>query len=140
MRILARTAGARFSPAIAVVLALAVLSGPGERALFRALHSAAGTGQTVMDGVRAGVRTQIEPAVFIGGLFVSRSRNTISGLIMGCGAGAALGTAAVAAASVISGGAALPTLPAAAAVGCLVGATGGFAVGYPLDSWALALD
>ena len=136
MRILARTAGARYSPVIVVVLALAGLSGPGERALFRALHSAAGTSQTVVDGVRA----EIEPAVFVGGLVVSRSRNTIAGALMGCGTGAVVGSGTVAAASMLTGGAALPALPVAAAVGCLVGATGGFAVGYPLDSWALTLE
>jgi hypothetical protein len=136
MRILARTAGVRYSPMIALVLALAALSGPGERALYRALHSAAGTTQTIIEGLRA----EIEPAVFIGGLFVSRSRNTISGSALGCGAGAALGTGVAAAASLISGGAALPTLPAAAAVGCVIGAAGGFAVGYPLDTWALSLE
>ena len=136
MRILARAQGIRYSPVIALVLALAVVSVIGERALRRGAHSAAGVSARIADTIRL----EVEPVIFIGGLVVSRSRHVIAGAVMGCGAGAATGAGAAVVAGVLTGGLGWAAVPPAAGVGCLVGAGAGIAVGYPLDSWSLELE
>lgn len=136
MRILARAQATRYSPVIALVVALAVVSVVGERALRRSAHSAAGISARVADTIRI----EVEPAIFIGGLIVSRSRHVIAGAVMGCGAGAATGAGAAVVAGVLTGGVGWAAIPPAAAIGCVVGAGGGIAVGYPLDNWAMQLE
>jgi hypothetical protein len=136
MRILARAPGIRYSPVIALVLALAVVSVIGQRAVKRGAHSAAGVSARVADTIRL----DVEPAVFLGGLVVSRSRHVIAGAVMGCGAGAAAGAGAAVVAGIVTGGLGWAAVPPAAGIGCLVGAGGGIAVGYPLDSWALQME
>lgn len=136
MRILARAPGIKYSPVVALVLALAVVTLVGERAVLRGARGAATVGARVADTIRL----EIEPAVFIGGLVVSRSRHVIAGAVMGCAAGAGVGAGAAAIAGVVTGGLGWAAIPPAAGIGCLVGAGGGIAVGYPLDSWALSLE
>lgn len=137
MRILARTSGIRYSPLIALVLALGIVSlAAGQRVVWRGLAGAADAGQSAVETIRY----QVEPAIFVGGLLVSRSRHVIAGAAMGCTAGAAVGAGGAAIVGVATGGAGLAALPAAAGIGCLAGAAGGIALGYPLDSWSLALE
>ncbi len=138
MRLIARTAGLKFSPLIVLMLAVGLALGSviGERAIRRGLHRAAGAGATLTDAVRL----RVEPAIFAGGLVVSRSRHIIAGSAMGCAAGAAVGVGTAAVAGIVTGGLGWATLPSAAAIGCVIGAAGGFAIAYPLDSWALTLE
>lgn len=132
MRILARAQGVRYSRVVAVVLALAAASLIGQHALMPGLRGAAGLGMSAADTLRL----DLEPAVFIGGLAVSRHRHVIAGAAMGCAVGAAAGGGAAAVAGLLTGGLGWAAIPAAAGGGCLLGAGGGIAVGYPLDSWA----
>lgn len=134
MRILARQSGIRYSPLIALLLALGIASLiAGQRAVWR---GAADAGESAVETIRY----QVEPAIFIGGLLVSRSRHVIAGATLGCAAGAAVGAGGAAVVGVATGGAGFAALPVAAGVGCLIGAAGGIALGYPLDSWSLALE
>jgi hypothetical protein len=132
LRILARTPTLRYSPAIAVVLALALTSVLGPKLLVRAANKTA-------DAIRD-LPSAVEPAVFAGGIVVSRSRHAIAGGIMGCGAGAGVGAGSAAVFGMASGGLGMAAVPAAAAIGCGVGAAGGIAVGYPLDEWVLTIE
>jgi hypothetical protein len=134
MRILARAQGIKYSGIIAVMLALVVASVLGQHAVLSGLRGAAGAGASVAERLRL----EVEPALFIGGLAVSRNRHVIAGAVMGCVAGAAVGGGGAAAAGVVTGGLGWAAIPAAAGIGCLIGAGGGVAVGYPLDDWALA--
>lgn len=136
MRILARTQGLRYSWVAAVVLALAILSVIGQRPMLRGISGAIGAGQSMFGGMHAAV----EPAVFMGGLVVSRNRHVIAGAVMGCGVGAAIGAGVVAALALATGGISLAAVPPAAGVGCLVGGASGIATAYPLDSWALKME
>ncbi|MGO8918307.1 MAG: hypothetical protein ACLQJR_20600 [Stellaceae bacterium] len=139
MRILAKASGIKYSPIVVLVLALAVLSVIGERALLRGARGARGAA-TVATNVADTLRLQVEPAIFIGGLVVSRNRHIIAGAAMGCATGAATGAGAAALAGVLTGGLGWAAIPPAAGIGCLVGAGAGVAVAYPLDSWALAME
>ncbi len=138
MRLIAKTQGLKYSPVIVLMLALALAlaSVVGERAIRRSVHHAAGVGATLADAIRL----KVEPAVFLGGLVVSRSRHMIAGSVMGCAAGAGLGAGTAALAGIVTGGLGWAALPPAAAAGCVIGAAGGFAIGYPLDTWSLSLD
>jgi hypothetical protein len=135
MRILAKSARFRMSPllGISLALALALSTQVSGRLLLRGMHGAARAGQATIEAARL----QVEPALFIGGLLVSRSRHIIAGSIMGCTAGATVGGGAAAVASLATGGVALPSIPLAAGIGCLVGGATAAAIAYPLDSWAL---
>lgn len=134
MRIIAKAQAIRSTPVVALLLALAVLSlVGGERVLLR---GATGAGARVADTIRL----EVEPAIYVGGVIVSRSRHVIAGAVMGCAAGAATGAGAAALAGLVTGGVGWAAIPPAAGIGCLVGAGGGVAVGYPLDSWALQLE
>jgi hypothetical protein len=132
MRILARSSGIRYSPVIAVALALAVLGVIGQHALRRQIDAAMG-GSSAVDRLRH----DVEPAVVLGGIVVSRNRHTIAGAALGCGSGAALGAAGAAVLGLASGGIGFAAVPPAAGLGCLVGGALGVAEGYPLDNWAL---
>lgn len=132
MRILARTQ-LRFSPVIVFLVALAIASSVGAHALHHGLASAVHASRDAIYRLRL----DVEPAVVTGGLVVSRNRHTIAGAAMGCGTGAATGAGIAAVLGLASGGIALAALPPAAGLGCAVGAAGGIAIGYPLDSWAL---
>jgi hypothetical protein len=138
MRLIARTQGFRYSPVILllVALALALATVVGQHAIRRGVHRAAGAGASIADTIRL----RIEPIVFQGGMVVSRSRHIIAGSVMGCVAGAGLGAGSVAVAGLLTGGLGWAALPPAAAVGCVIGGAGGFAVGYPLDTWSLTAD
>jgi hypothetical protein len=136
MRMLVRTQSVRYSPVIVLVLALAILSVIGQRTLLRGLSGAAGAGYSAVDRLRA----EVEPVVFLGGLVVSRNRHTIAGGVMGCASGAALGAGGGAVFGLATGGVGFAAVPPAAAIGCLLGAASGIAMGYPLDSWALDME
>jgi hypothetical protein len=138
MRLTARTQALRYSPVIALMLALALALATvvGERAIRRGVHHAAGAGATLADTIRL----KVEPTIFQGGLVVSRSRHVIAGSVMGCAAGAGLGAGTAAIAGVVTGGLGWAALPPAAAIGCIIGGAGGFAIGYPLDTWSLTAD
>lgn len=136
MRILAKAQGIRVSPVIALVLALGLASVLGERALRRSVQGTAGYGASFTTLLRL----EVEPALFKGGIVVSRNRHIIAGAAMGCAAGAAVGGGGAAAAGLVSGGLAWAAIPAATGIGCLIGAGAGAALGYPLDSWALTGD
>lgn len=82
------------------------------------------------------VQRSVEPAIYIGGIFVSRSRNTIAAGVMGCAAGAGTGAAIAGGLSLVTGGLALPSVPFAGALGCSIGAVSGAALGWPLDDYA----
>jgi hypothetical protein len=136
MRLLARNHTIRYSPVIAFLLVLMVVSLLGEHALRRGLSSAAWAEQTAIHHVRLAV----EPGLVLGGIVVSRNRHVIAGAVMGCAAGAAVGAGSAAALGLATGGIGLAALPPAAGAGCIVGAAAGIAVGYPLDTWALTLQ
>jgi hypothetical protein len=136
MRILARPQGIRYSPLVAVLVALAILAVIGERALRRDAAHAVRAVPVAVNRLRA----EVEPAVFFGGIVVSRNRHVIAGAAMGCGVGAALGAGSAAVLGLASGGLGFAAVPPAAAFGCAIGGGAGIAVGYPLDNWALALD
>ena len=136
MRILAKAQGIRYSSLVALVLTLATASVIGERALLRGVHGAAGLGVGIADLLRL----KVEPAVFMGGIIVSRNRHLIAGAAMGCAAGATVGGGGAAAAGVVTGGLGWAAITAAAGIGCLIGAGGGIVVGYPLDDWELAIE
>lgn len=131
MRILARSNGIRYSPIIIVALILAVLGVIGQHALQR--RFAAAGGANAIDRLRH----DVEPAVVLGGIVVSRNRHTIAGAALGCTAGAALGAGGAAALGVASGGIGFAAVLPAAGFGCLIGGGLGVAEGYPLDNWAL---
>ncbi|HWI25342.1 MAG TPA: hypothetical protein VN668_00105 [Stellaceae bacterium] len=133
MRILAKTQAARYSPVIAVLLALAILALIGERAMVRGAADAARAVPIAMSRLRA----DAEPAVVTGGILVSRNRHIIAGAGMGCGLGAAVGAGSAALLGLVTGGLGFAAAAPAAAFGCAVGGAAGIAVGYPLDSWAL---
>lgn len=138
MRLSARTQGLRYSPVIVLMLAVALVlaSVIGEHAIRRGLHHAAAAGATLADTIRL----KVEPTIFRGGMIVSRSRHVIAGSAMGCAAGAGLGAGTAALAGALTGGIGWAALPPAAALGCVIGAAGGFAIGYPLDTWSLTAD
>jgi hypothetical protein len=136
MRLLVRNQSIRYSPIVAFVLALAMLSLIGPRTLDRGLSDAAWAEQAAVHRLRLAV----EPTLFFGGIIVSRNRHIIAGAVMGCGAGAALGGGAAALFGVATGGAGLAAVPPAAGIGCIIGAAGGIAIGYPLDTWALSME
>jgi hypothetical protein len=136
MRLLARNHTIRYSPVIAFLLVLVAVSLLGEHALRRGLSDAAWAEQTAIHRARL----TVEPALFLGGIVVSRNRHVIAGAVMGCGAGAVLGAGAATALAVATGGIGLAALPPVAGAGCVIGAAAGIAVGYPLDNWALTLQ
>ena len=141
MRTVARTYRVRLSPLIAVVLAFAAFSlftetVRGRGLLLSAINGAADAGAASIEGVRV----RVEPAIFIGGVIVSRSRHVIAGAAMGCVAGGTLGAGGAAVLGLVSGGVGFATVPFAGMVGCVAGGIGGAAFGYPLDTWALALE
>jgi hypothetical protein len=136
MRIIARASRARLAPLVALVLGLAVLSQISDRMLLRALH---GAGQAAENSLQA-AREAVEPTIFIGGVYVSRSRHVIAGAGLGCTVGAVLGAGSAAALGFFTAGAGFAGVPAAAAIGCLSGGAIGAALGYPLDTWALDME
>lgn len=93
-------------------------------------------GMSRLDFTIERMQRSVEPAIYIGGIFVSRSRNTIAAGMMGCAAGAGTGAAIAGGLSRVSGGLALPSVPLAGALGCGFGALGGAALGRPLDDYA----
>ncbi|HEV2546241.1 MAG TPA: hypothetical protein VGU20_02800 [Stellaceae bacterium] len=121
---------------VALVLGLAVLTQVSDRMLLRAV---VGAGQVAETSLQA-ARETVEPAIFIGGLYVSRSRHVIAGAGLGCTAGAILGAGSAVALGLFTAGAGFATVPTAAAIGCLSGGAIGVALGYPLDSWALEME
>jgi|SRR5689334_16716816 hypothetical protein len=136
MRIIARASRVRVGPLVALLLAVALLTQISDRMLLRAIS---GAGQFAESSFQA-ARETVEPAIFIGGLFVSRSRHVIAGAGLGCTAGAILGAGSAAALGLITAGAGFAAIPTAAAIGCLSGGGIGAALGYPLDSWALEME
>ncbi len=136
MRIIARTSRIRLAPLVALLLGLAALTQLSDRALLRAFSSA---GQIAESSLQT-ARDTVEPAIFIGGLYVSRSRHVIAGAGLGCTAGAILGAGSAAALGLFTAGAGFAAVPTAAAIGCLSGGAIGVALGYPLDSWALEME
>ena len=136
MRIIARASRARLAPLVALVLGLAVFTQISDRMLLRAVVDAGQIAETSLQAARDAV----EPAIFIGGLYVSRSRHVIAGAGLGCMAGAILGAGSAAALGLFTAGAGLAAVPTAAAIGCLAGGAIGAALGYPLDTWALEME
>lgn len=92
-------------------------------------------GMSRLDFTLERMQRSVEPAIYVGGIFVSRSRNTIAAGVMGCAAGAGTGAAIAGGLSLVSGGLALPSVPLAGALGCGIGALGGAALGWPLDDF-----
>jgi len=80
MRIIARASRVRVGPLVGLLLAVALLTQISDRMLLRAI---AGAGQFAESSLQA-TRETVEPAIFIGGLFVSRSRHVIAGAGLGC--------------------------------------------------------
>ena len=136
MRIIARASRARVAPLVALVLGLAVLMQISDRMLLRAIMGASQVAESSLQTARE----TVEPAIFIGGLYVSRSRHVIAGAGLGCTAGAILGAGSAAALGLVTAGAGLAAVPTAAAIGCLSGGGIGVALGYPLDTWALEME
>ena len=136
MRIIARASRVRLGPVVALVLALAVLTQFSDRTVLRALN---GAGQMAESSLQA-MREEAEPALFIGGVYVSRSRHVIAGAGLGCTVGAVLGAGSAMALGFITAGGGFAAVPAAAAIGCLSGGVVGAALGYPLDTWALDME
>jgi hypothetical protein len=136
MRIIARASRTRVAPLVAMVLGLAILTQISDRMVFRAVMGAGQIAETSLQTAREAV----EPAIFIGGLYVSRSRHVIAGAGLGCTAGAILGAGSAAALGLFTAGAGFAAVPTAAAIGCLSGGAIGVALGYPLDSWALEME
>ena len=136
MRIIARASRARVAPLVALVLCLAIFTQISDRMLLRAY---VGAGQIAETSLQA-ARDTVEPAIFIGGLYVSRSRHVIAGAGLGCTVGAILGAGSAVALGLITAGAGFAGVPTAAAIGCLSGGAIGVALGYPLDSWALEME
>jgi hypothetical protein len=92
-------------------------------------------GMSRLDFTLERVQRSVEPAIYIGGIFVSRSRNTIAAGVMGCATGAGAGAAIAGGLSLVTGGLALPSVPFAGALGCGIGAVSGAALGWPLDDF-----
>lgn len=136
MRLLVRPYGIRYSPILLLLLVLAILGVIGQHALLLDVGRAAGAGE----GAVYRLRRDVEPAIVLGGIVVSRNRHTIAGGVLGCASGAALGAASAAALGLATGGIGLAALPPAAGVGCVVVGALGVATGYPLDNWALELE
>ena len=136
MRITARASRARLAPLVALVLGLAVLTQISDRMLLRAFHGAGNAVEISLQAARDGV----EPALFIGGVYVSRSRHLIAGAGLGCAVGAVLGAGSAVALGLVTAGAGFVGVPTAAALGCLSGGAIGAAFGYPLDTWALEME
>ena len=136
MRNIARASRVRVAPLVALVLGLAILTQISDRMVRRAV---VGAGQIAETSLQA-ARDTVEPAIFIGGLYVSRSRHMIAGAGLGCTAGAVLGAGSAAAIGLFTAGAGFAAVPTAAAIGCLSGGAIGVARGYPLDSWALEME
>jgi hypothetical protein len=136
MRIIARASRVRVAPLVALLLGLALLTPLSDRMVLRAFS---GVGQMAETSLQA-TRDTVEPAIFIGGLYVSRSRHVIAGAGLGCTTGALLGAGSAAALSLFTAGAGFVAVPTAAAIGCLSGGAIGVALGYPLDSWALEME
>ena len=141
MRTVARTYRVRLSPLIAVVLAFAAFSlftetVRGRGLLLGAINGAADAGAASIEEVRV----RVEPAIFIGGVIVSRSRHVIAGAAMGCVAGGTIGAGGAAIVGLTTGGIGFAAVPFAGAIGCVAGGVTGGAFGYPLDAWALALE
>jgi hypothetical protein len=86
-------------------------------------------GMSRLDFTLERMQRSVEPAIYIGGIVVSRSRNTIAAGVMGCATGAMIGGGL----SLATGGLALPL---AASLGCGIGALSGGALGWPLDDYA----
>src|SRR5689334_10293476 len=80
MRIIARASRVRVAPLVALLLGLALLTPLSDRMLLRAFS---GAGQMAETSLQA-ARDTVEPAIFIGGLYVSRSRHIIAGAGLGC--------------------------------------------------------
>jgi hypothetical protein len=136
MRIIVRASRARVAPVVALVLAFGILTQLSDRMLLRAFS---GAGQIAESSLQT-ARDTVEPAIFIGGLYVSRSRHVIAGAGLGCTAGAILGAGSAAALGLFTAGAGFAAVPTAATIGCLTGGAIGVALGYPLDSWALEME
>lgn len=141
MRTVARTYRVRLSPLIAVVLAFAAFSlftetVRGRGLLLGAINGAADAGAASIEEIRV----RVEPAIFIGGVIVSRSRHVIAGAAMGCVAGGTIGAGGAAIVGLTTGGIGFAAVPFAGAIGCVAGGVTGGAFGYPLDAWALALE
>lgn len=124
------------APLVALILGLAALTQLSDRMLLRAFSSAGQVAESSLETARE----TVEPAIFIGGLYVSRSRHVIAGAGLGCTAGAILGAGSAVALGLFTAGAGFAAVPTAAAVGCLAGGAIGVALGYPLDSWALEME
>jgi hypothetical protein len=133
MRLLAKAAGFGIPPIIILLIGLAVAIPGGSGAMLRAMASAGVAARSAMDAIR----DRLEPAVYIGGLLVSRSRHVIAGAVMGCSSGAAMGAGGAAAVGLVTGGAGFAAIPLTAGIGCVAGGAMGVALGYPLDAWAL---
>jgi hypothetical protein len=121
---------------VALLLALPFLTQISDRMLLRAFSNASQLAETSLQATR----DTVEPAIFIGGLYVSRSRHVIAGAGLGCTAGAIVGGGSAAVLGFFTAGAGLAAVPTAAAIGCLTGGAIGVALGYPLDSWALEME
>ncbi len=117
---------------LAAVLVLLTLSLAG---IVNQSVQAVPPGMSRLDFTLERVQRSVEPAIYIGGIFVSHSRNTIAGGVMGCAAGAGVGIAITGGLSLVTGGLALPGVPVAGVIGCSVGAFGGAALGWPLDDF-----
>jgi hypothetical protein len=81
-----------------------------------------------------------EYAIYLGGIQVSHSRNTIAGAGLGCVVGSGLGAAAATMAGLLTGGAGFAAIPGASAMGCGLGMMGGTLYGRARDSRAFNAD
>ncbi len=117
---------------LAVVLVLLAFSLAG---IVNQSVQAVPPGMSRLDFTLENIQRGFEPAIYTGGIFVSRSRNTIAGGVMGCAAGVGAGIAITGGLSLVTGGLALLSVPVAGVIGCGVGAFGGAALGRPLDDF-----
>jgi hypothetical protein len=130
----------RTVPLMAATLALVFFTGIAGRIADLTVAPVWPRAAENVESVAGSIQDRVEPAIFLGGIVIDRSRHIIAGGVMGCIAGAGIGATATAAVGLVTGGVALAALPAASAAGCGIGGLGGAAFGYPLDAYSWDWD
>jgi len=122
-------------PLFMVLLVVALILGASGRIADLFLRDSGSWLSRSAQGIGGAVQYRVEHAIYIGGIQVSRSRNSIAGAAIGCASGAAAGAGTAAMVGLVTAGAGFAAIPAASAAGCGLGMVSGVMYGRPLDTY-----
>ena len=122
-------------PLFVVLLVVALILGASGRVADLFLRDTGSWLSRSAETIGGAVQYRVEHVIYLGGIEISRARNSIAGAALGCAGGAAVGAGAAALAGLVTAGAGFAAIPAASAAGCGLGMVSGVVYGRPLDTY-----